>query len=146
MRISDWSSDVCSSDLIAGQMLEHGDIDRLGRRAQHRLVGRLGEVGQKLVERAEARGRIAPEQAGERREMMALDRVNFLGREAALRQADGAETAGLLVAPGAPGDLRHFRNRTAAQAPARSDEHQSELPSLMRISYADFSLKKNNKK
>src|SRR3546814_8856530 len=98
MRISDWSSDVCSSDLIAGQMLEHGDIDRLGRRAQHRLVGRLGEVGQKLVERAEARGRIAPEQAGERREMMALDR--------------------------------------------RSEEHTSELQSLMRISYAVFCLKK----
>src|SRR3546814_14943901 len=97
MRISDWSSDVCSSDL---------------------LVGRLGEVGQKLVERAEARGRIAPEQAGERREMMALDRVDLLGRKASLRQADGAEAAVLLMPPGAPRHLRHFRNRPRAQAAA----------------------------
>src|SRR3546814_17650835 len=99
-------------------MLEHLDIDRLRRCAQHRLRGRLREVGQKLVERAEARGWIAPEQAGARREMMSLDRVNFLGREAALRQAAGAETAVLLVAPGAPGDLPPFRTRPQAQAPA----------------------------
>src|SRR3546814_8765276 len=32
-----------------------------------------------------------------------------------------------------------------ACAPARSEEHTSELPSLMRISYAVFCLKKKNK-
>src|SRR3546814_3735404 len=79
---------------VARQVLEHRDIDRLRRCAQHRLRGRLREVGQKLVERAETRGWIAPEQAGERREMM------------------------------------------------RSEEHTSELQSLMRISYAVFCLKK----
>src|SRR3546814_19998555 len=93
MRISDWSSDVCSSDL---------------------LVGRLGEVGQKLVERAEARGRIAPEQAGERREMMALERLDLPGRKASLRQADGAEAAVLLMPPGEPRDLSTFRTPQAA--------------------------------
>src|SRR3546814_1811624 len=88
MRISDWSSDVCSSDLVRG----------------------LGQIGDQPVERVEARQRVAPEQAVERREMMPLDRGDFLERHAALRQADGAETAVLLVAPGAPGDLRHFRD------------------------------------
>src|SRR3546814_16669397 len=33
---------------------------------------------------------------------------------------------------------------TSASAPRRSEEHTSELQSLMRISYAVFCLKKNN--
>src|SRR3546814_16991176 len=48
--------------------------------------------------------------------MMPLDRGDLFGRHAALRQADGAKAAVLLVPPGAPGDLRHFRNQQAAQA------------------------------
>src|SRR3546814_19713061 len=83
---------------VARQMLEHRAIDRLRRCAQHRLRGRLREVGQKLVERAEARGWIAPEQAGARREMMDLDRVNLLGRDAGYRQAHVPENPGPLVA------------------------------------------------
>ena len=101
---------------VADQMLQHRDVDRLGRGAQRRLAGRLREVGEQHVERIVARGRVAPEQAGERRKMMPLDRQDFLGREAALRQADGAEAAVLLVPPGAPRDLRHFGDRQAAEA------------------------------
>src|SRR3546814_9681798 len=37
---------------------------------------------------------------------------------------------------------RHFQRR---QVPRRSEEHTSELQSLMRISYAVFCLKKKNK-
>src|SRR3546814_12830943 len=47
--------------------------------------------------------------------MMPLDRGDLFGRHAALRQADGAKAAVLLVPPGAPGDLRHFRHQQAAQ-------------------------------
>ncbi|CAF1102507.1 unnamed protein product [Adineta ricciae] len=102
---------------IARQMLEHRDVDRFGCGAEHRLARRLRKIGQKLVERPEPRRWVTPEQAGERGEMMPLDRVDFLRREAALRQPDGAEAAVLLVAPGAAGDLCHFRNRQAAEAP-----------------------------
>src|SRR3546814_3936749 len=38
------------------------------------------------------------------------------------------------------------RKTLAACVPLRSEEHTSELQSLMRISYAVFCLKKNNKK
>src|SRR3546814_14952536 len=40
MRISDWSSDVCSSDLAPGDLL-HIDIKKLGRivRPSHRVTG-----------------------------------------------------------------------------------------------------------
>src|SRR3546814_14863554 len=34
MRISDWSSDVCSSDLIASRLVKPGDEISLGKKAQ----------------------------------------------------------------------------------------------------------------
>src|SRR3546814_4773568 len=54
--------------------------------------------------------------------------------------AAGATSAGTKL-PGA----RSPRHRASAPAPGSSEEHTSELPSLMRISYAVFcSHKKNN--
>src|SRR3546814_3341654 len=47
-----------------------------------------------------------------------------------------------LYARPAPGSAGHGRNRTTA---SRSEEHTSELQSLMRISYAVFCLKKKKK-
>src|SRR3546814_8617382 len=41
--------------------------------------------------------------------------------------------------------LREIAGREAGDAPRRSEEHTSELQSLMRISYAVFCLKKKNK-
>src|SRR3546814_6042168 len=43
--------------------------------------------------------------------------------------------------PGQRGRMQHL-NRTEAHPPLRSEEHTSELQSLMRISYAVFCLKK----
>src|SRR3546814_5696217 len=40
---------------------------------------------------------------------------------------------------------RPFAPRATAPKPARSEEHTSELQSLMRLSYAVFCLKKKNK-
>src|SRR3546814_991131 len=54
------------------------------------------------------------------------------------------------VAQHLDGALSRFRRRYAGQGPAqrrlRSEEHTSELQSLMRISYAVFCLKKKNKR
>src|SRR3546814_6362730 len=41
--------------------------------------------------------------------------------------------------------LRAIERRTRLEHAMRSEEHTSELQSLMRISYADFCLKKKNK-
>src|SRR3546814_8197517 len=50
MRISDWSSDVCSSDL---RLAEHRAIASLARRKRDRLFGIIdGIVGMALGERA----------------------------------------------------------------------------------------------
>src|SRR3546814_7267035 len=59
--------------------------------------------------------------------------------KAALRQASGDARGGedVLVAGEAVGE-----ERIGARPPRRSEEHTSELQSLMRISYAVFCLKK----
>src|SRR3546814_5389943 len=112
MRISDWSSDVCSSDLngvsaffgiAPGMSTISGDDDgkiaasrpRSGERAV-RKSGLIGESGD-----------------------LALRRL--------LDQAGGGGGANLLI--------------TVYDDFIRSEEHTSELQSLMRISYAVFCLK-----
>src|SRR3546814_10572413 len=103
MRISDWSSDVCSSDLRACSVLD------------------------KLVAAVEAKG-------------WTLDSTE----QGYAIVADG-ETVGLMIEEKLD-RVPHIV--TAAElkekAEYRSEEHTSELQSLMRISYAVFCLKKTN--
>src|SRR3546814_5720717 len=88
MRISDWSSDVCSSDLDRGDRFGHPVLrDRIVERRDG-IVHLAGGRGQRRREREQGKG-------GE-------------------------------------GEAGH----------GRSEEHTSELQSLMRISYAVFCLKK----
>src|SRR3546814_9970118 len=96
MRISDWSSDVCSSDLGNASVAEI-EADRLDMS--------LSGSGKVVL-------------AGK----AAQARVTVLG-------AGNVDAHGL----------------TVADADVRSEEHTSELQSLMRISYAVFCLKKKKK-
>src|SRR3546814_10057544 len=104
MRISDWSSDVCSSDLNTA------DDD-----AGHAL--RLRRRGRAIVRRA-----ARTQTARELRPRTCEDRKAGAGRGRALGPRRGLS--------------RGFHYR--------SEEHTSELQSLMRISYAVFCLKKKN--
>src|SRR3546814_1493817 len=100
MRISDWSSDVCSSDLWSSK-IRHGAsiVQRSSATALVLMIARP---------RLPASRRIPP--SGEK----------------------GAETGRSI-----------FSSRLSAGAACqRSEEHTSELQSLMRISYAVFCLKK----
>src|SRR3546814_3296544 len=99
MRISDWSSDVCSSDL----RLAAGSARRQGRPV-HRL-------------HLDLEARLAQRLGGDQREGRVHRDVGRLHDH-----HRGAVVAG--------GFERH-----------RSEEHTSELQSLMRISYAVFCLK-----
>src|SRR3546814_1301819 len=135
MRISDWSSDVCSSDLQAGT----------GHLAHH-LVGEA--LGERAVEHARQpvlgvlRG--TPDQQPRR-----LDPHRHLGQlhlyrlELDQRLAEGLallHVAERLVERRLRDGQAHGRVTAALQV--RSEEHTSELQSLMRISYAVFCLKK----
>src|SRR3546814_4795040 len=111
MRISDWSSDVCSSDLFL---------------TRNRVF---------IAVRVDFHDRVADRAAG------ALHRDRIL--DIALVADVGVEA----VVFGA-GDDHMLEVRAAAEdfhavvRAVRSEEHTSELQSLMRISYAVFCLKK----
>src|SRR3546814_1871743 len=65
------------------------------------------------------------------------------------RMVPGLGPAGIVRHYSAPSDCIRQRHHAAHRAPddahRRSEEHTSELQSLMRISYAVFCLKKKNK-
>src|SRR3546814_1730679 len=124
MRSSDWSSDVCSSDLLREENIEDIDVfcavtnddeanilsamlaKRLGARKALCLINRLSYV--ELVEGGSIDVAISPQQS----------------------------TVSALLSRVRRGDVVRVH---------RSEEHTSELQSLMRISYAVFCLKKHKK-
>src|SRR3546814_1750941 len=111
MRISDWSSDVCSSDLIG---------DQLGRNGSARpglpVLPCIAEIGED--------SRDPP-------------------RRRAFQRIDADKQLHQIVIGRIGRRLEH--EHILAANILRSEEHTSELQSLMRISYAVFCLKKNNK-
>src|SRR3546814_9581064 len=123
MRISDWSSDVCSSDLKAvGQL----------------IAARLDDVG---AEQPRGAVHVAPVQVEQ-----GLERVAFvqelharggfvIALEAVIRARVGVVDRVVAAL------VQHRRARRPAVG-QRSEEHTPELQSLMRISYAVFCLKK----
>src|SRR3546814_3429242 len=112
MRISDWSSDVCSSDLLPGPV-------------DHALVMTpAAMVPDVIAECGEAGIRCATIFTADFAE------IGEEGRRLQERLIATAKAAGVrLVGPNS----------------MRSEEHTSELQSLMRISYAVFCLKKKQK-
>src|SRR3546814_8750368 len=129
MRISDWSSDVCSSDLLAGdeftlffpQLPAAETAQRISRAVQYALGERF-DVGGQQIDLGASIGVAFYPQHGEtlhallRSADMAMyqakengrNRVEFFSDELAKEMAGRAE---------------------------RSEEHTSELQSIMRISY-----------
>src|SRR3546814_3610287 len=140
MRISDWSSDVCSSDLALA----------LGSRGLGLVGGEhdLARGGARRGRQA-ARDHLALGFGVERRMQKLVERV---GIEAADRLGLGDEP----LVHHVDGDLQGRRRGALAGARlqlveraalhGRSEEHTSELQSLMRISYAVFCLKKKKKR
>src|SRR3546814_8213313 len=119
------------------ELLQHLAVELQGdrllaRQPAHRLgVGEIALVGELEVELV-GRQRVRPEAA-------VLDVALELVR---VRLA-GAVAAAVLVAPaGQRADAR----RALVVDDVRSEEHTSELQSLLRISYAVFCLKKKNNK
>src|SRR3546814_3888313 len=115
MRISDWSSDVCSSDLAP-------DLKTRGKRVRK---GRNGGIPPRF-----ARARC------------------HLREVAGLRDLKGGPLdfgpRPKLVLSACQGSRKAWGDRKGGVAIFRSEEHTSELQSLMRISYAVFCLKNTN--
>src|SRR3546814_9157942 len=154
MRISDWSSDVCSSDLkLLGIVVNVEDIgvaavnavahhpdaadehailverqsSRIGGEAERRAFGADQRRG---ARRAETRHKVAARQLAE-----------LHPEQGSAFEPDGGRRGREMLLD----DLARGARRKGVAA-ARSEEHTSELQSLMRISYAVFCLKKKKRK
>src|SRR3546814_8735426 len=133
MRISDWSSDVCSSDLVGRQRLPGARFEH----AHQHAIGRFARIA--ATHHGLRLGRKPPS-------------ISAIASGFSVAAAIPA----LLTAPGIPQITQLSGacakmvppaafSRAAPFAPSRrSEEHTSELQSLMRISYAVFCLKKKN--
>src|SRR3546814_8160446 len=143
MRISDWSSDVCSSDLASGVLLHrhaahgHSGHRRHGmRHARHRShVMARSHAGHATVIHA-AHAHVAHGQDRSRVHCRYWGPQPFADRE---RAADVAGAAHVL------GEDREGVLATRFDDDVRSEEHTSELQSLMRISYDVFGVKTKSK-
>src|SRR3546814_9035534 len=120
MRISDWSSDVCSSDL---------------------------DLRESVAKVRQALG--LPEAAADGYRRVADYREKALGARAEPTLRARAEQASAMLLAAQPKPALALLQKTLSDAsalppddPLRSEEHTSELQSLMRISYAGFCLKK----
>src|SRR3546814_4669508 len=124
MRISDWSSDVCSSDLCKGWAIT--SLVTLGHRAEG-----PGQV----TERSPWMLGSLPEHDGFR---------CCKGADAYRQMtSQGSRQVGLACSMSASFHFRFQRFSDFSRwMTVRSEEHTSELQSLMRISYAVFCLKK----
>src|SRR3546814_3147059 len=113
MRISDWSSDVCSSDLNGAFSLDEDRyvVDTTGSRLQVLPVDAAGSITGTSA--SDLTDLVVPTESGG---------LDANGNPIPLSGLDISQT-GLVTA-------------------TRSEEHTSELQSLMRISYAVFCLKK----
>src|SRR3546814_8472997 len=119
MRISDWSSDVCSSDLEIANLC----IVILRAGAHHRFEQcAFGEM--------------------RRRPSSFAEDIDLVGNGRLAVRNRRQDTIGVAVVVLAV--FLAFRSLFQIP-PCRSEEHTSELQSLMRISYAVFCLKKKNK-
>src|SRR3546814_5073867 len=138
MRISDWSSDVCSSDLFARVGGIGGERERAFRL---RDCGIIDEVGGDGVERRLRAFGIAREQ--QRADQSAVRR-GIVGRhlDDLRKDARGALAVAFAEHALAHFDQRRDLDRARGRLALRSEEHTSELQSLMRNSYAVFCLKK----
>src|SRR3546814_3624296 len=128
MRISDWSSDVCSSDLYRPRRLSS-------------VVHRHKKWPSDIVRRRHCPGGSAVSDRARRqkRSSAACRSWSWPGhtQSGSLRRVQSVRYRRSCSRPYQP-SRRHSQRR--------SEEHTSELRSLMRISYAVFCLKKKKKK
>src|SRR3546814_7294607 len=108
MRISDWSSDVCSSDLSKRAGLEK-DTDTLLRIAAvaNKAQRRMTQKEEHVLDPASAVARVPLK--------LTKRFTEKLNHDGSVERSESQES--------------------------RSEEHTSEIQSLLRISYADFCLK-----
>src|SRR3546814_1107084 len=127
MRISDWSSDVCSSDLIRAHALLEGLLAHVVfEHAQHTGTLLVGDAVERSHDVAVAGNRLA--------DLARADQAVVVHR--ALAATHAVEVGAVFRVHLHVDLLLHPGGERL-----KSEEHTSELQSLMRISYAVFCLR-----
>src|SRR3546814_4253988 len=121
MRISDWSSDVCSSDLFSSAPAS--------ARATVSTTIKLGSIPPELKKSSSAMRLI----------------VSMTSAAVSRSWSGGKRSARKIGAPSSDTPWYWAQPLNRLTIWLRSEEHTSELQSLMRISYAVFCLKKKKK-
>src|SRR3546814_9320622 len=128
MRISDWSSDVCSSDLQDGEVLAQVLVDRLG-------LGRRFDDEEVL-----GHGRLGLSLSGAWAEWEPRQYIGF-AEEDARSLGHGRSGLHLFIVESRRGGGCQVLSVSGRPRRSRSEEHTAELQSLMRTAYAVFCLK-----
>src|SRR3546814_7192027 len=145
MRISDCSSDVCSSDLLARGFVQQRGDHFAGAAPGSPVIDQDGNVGVDDVGLERGITDVFDGFAHDRK------KKRMMGDRKTIREGRATTQCILLIAQ--CDLLRSFNKHTTVGATAhssvcrvsgrfRSEEHTSELQSLMRISYTVFCLKK----
>src|SRR3546814_10829374 len=128
MRMSDWSSDVCSSDLLLAALALALRLDDAeaggGEVGQHEDESRIGRVKQQILAREGVQRAGRQQQQHEHHGHEAE-----LSRQAAPERKEAEQQ-------------QHRHQQLPKHRKRRSEEHTSELQSQMRISYDAFRLTK----
>src|SRR3546814_7439544 len=137
MRISDWSSDVCSSDLHELQVSQHHH--QHGHARQRLPVLAVGAIVETRLQRLQQRDHrrcayCRPAGATPEPECAQISSSRSRPRSRASTHL-GSNSLPLCA---------EMKSSASSKLHARSEEHTSELQSLMRISYAVLCLKKKN--
>src|SRR3546814_8795971 len=132
MRISDWSSDVCSSDLLGSA----SGLARVCEQVRQTCTGPIADSVRETV--GELRDR-------ENRTLLCRKGIGSNINEFVTYSLQQRQTANPLLRGYDQGYLLRKRGTHSSSpwivSPARSEEHTSELQPLMLISYAVFFLK-----
>src|SRR3546814_7912033 len=135
MRISDWSSDVCSSDLVAVIGATVYDLEMKPIGAEW-----LKPEVQPPMDRLKP---LAAREGGARRNVVQFGWSSPAGPvQTVVAAVGGFRPAGYIALHVDP--LPQLKGLEKRLGMNRSEEHTSELQSLMRISYAVFCLHKKN--
>src|SRR3546814_5580980 len=136
MRISDWSSDVCSSDLV-GAALQAVSRNHPETRGNPPFCGTMSRGNERDLAQS------LKKRCADKYIAMSRDIAFILLSPATSRKPSNLPNPTLN-----PSEPRQKMRATLDRAPlpeTRSEEHTSELQSLMRNSYAVFCLKKKKK-
>src|SRR3546814_7963015 len=149
MRISDWSSDVCSSDLAEFREDDWSPAGEAWQESRGWSGDDDGDAAERMVQTDSLQDHLSWQlhltQMSDRDHRIGLMLIDAIDDDGYLRESLDVIAQSLLPEIQCSADEVLYVLHQVQRLDPRSEEQTSELQSLMRISYAVFCLKKKNK-